>query len=316
MTKKIILWLILLFPIAFFLELIFDIPTLTTYVDFWKVLRNFIQMFWDWMIIIGVSIVLSKKLQHIKNETKEQYRLKFFLHESQRWANTPFISPLFYYYLINPLSSYSNLQRDVIGNKFYVTTLNLFRDRIFINAHYTEKHPLERKPLWEVIGKKELIKVFSILYGCFIWVMVVTVHDYSRWLYGWERFTIPFLVYYSLYFSLKMQAYLEMSYKDMDAKLTEYYGEEVPHIRWRELMPEEPKGQTILQAWYAEVERRQRYSGATHPLSGVHIPYPFPSAHSPDWVEQMDLFFEEKEKEWINNVQVSGENIVMFPKRN
>ena len=327
-TWKIIKWGLLLYVFSFAIEWLLDIPIFTTYVGFLQFIKGVLQSWWDWFIIIGVSIYICRKVGEVRYETQEKIRRNRFSAEIERYQDTPYISPLFFYYLTNPPQSYSRNGFKEIENRFYQGVINAFRDRVYINAHYNNENPESRPDLLKLIGSMDLIKTlvaFSLALG---WFASVTLSDSQNWVTGWERFSIPFIVYLSLYAAMKLQAYVEMRYSILDRVLLNYYGEPDPRIRWLELLPQEGRGSIILKVWEAERERRQRYTFVVQnrPIPDIIAQftnpsiaaYPYPSLQLPDWVEQAELFFEERQSGWAKKTTkaiTETSNIVPFNKR-
>ena len=325
---KLVKWSLLLYVGTFAIEWLLDIPIFSTYVRFLQFTKSFLQDWWDWILIIGISIYLCRNIVEIKYETQERIREKRFYSEINRYQNTPYISPLFFYYLTNPPQSYSRNGIREIENRFYQSVINAFRDRVYINAHYNNETPYNRLPLTTLIGYMDLFKtigVFSLALG---WFASITINNPHNWLTSWERFSIPAIVFLSMYFVMKIQAYVEMRYSILDKVLLSYYGEPVPKIRWIELLPNEARGVIILKVWEAERERRQRYTFLVHnqPVPDIITHYsnptiaafPYPSLPLPDWGDQAELFFEEKQKQWIkdtSNTIAHTANIVPFNKK-
>jgi hypothetical protein len=221
--------------------------------------------------------------------------------------NTPYVPPLMFYYLTNPPQAVYNDSRKIVDNRFYQMVVNTFRDRIYINAHYQSNEPLDRPMLLSIIGFKDMAKTFLVFLAVFFWFSVVTFRGLDFWLYSWERFTIPFVAYFSMYTVMKIQAYLEMRYMKMDRVISNHLGEPEPRITWRELFPDQDRGKIILAAWEAECEKRERYRNMVysntpithqqnnHPLA----PYPYPSSNLPNWLDDMDAYYEQKLDQWV-----------------
>ncbi len=269
---------------------------------------NFIYSWWDWLLITGITYYVCRNISEIKYDTQEEIRNNRFVYEMERWQNTPYVPPLLFFYLTNPPQSYSNNAAKAVNNRFYQTVVNYFRDRVFINAFYNSPNPQNRPDFWQVIGALDIFKTilaFSLALG---WFSAVTLSSPNNWFSGWERFSIPPIFYLSMYFVMKVQAYAEMSYSTLDEILLNYFGQHDPRITWRELLQDQDRGHIVLSAWQAEREKRQRYtfivrnmpvpeyiSQYTNPSLA---PYPYPSQQLPDWVDQMELYYQDKQKEW------------------
>ncbi|EWG08720.1 hypothetical protein [Cytobacillus firmus] len=300
--KMVIFWAVIAYPATWFLQVVFKIPIFNEYKEILGLFYTAFYSWWDWMLIALFSYLVTRDIINIKYETMEKIRSTRLVTEMERWIETPYIPPIMAYYLINPPQAVSTDIRIVVDNRFYQRVITFFRDRIYINASFSSLDPLERDSNIKNIGYKDLatlIAAFSFVLG---WFGAITLTDPSKWVYGWERFSIPLVLYLSLYTSMKLQAIMEMRYSKLDKVLTKHFGEAEPHYRWREFFPDQPKGEILLLAWRAECEKRQRYTNMLH---GGHMevqqytnpalaPYPYPSQELPHWIDELDNYYADK----------------------
>lgn len=307
-VKRLLLWIAVLYPVSWIVQKLSKIPVFDLYNEFLHSTYEFIYEWWDWLLIAGVSYVITKSIVEVKYETMELIRRNRFKFEIARWSDTPYAPPVLFFYLINPPQSVSMQMGKEIENRFYQMVVNYFRDRVFINAEYHNQNPQEREPQWKIVGLKDISKTIMVFLIVFIWFAKVSLMDLSSWINGWERFTIPAVLYFSLYVALKIHAYYEMSYRNLDQVLGNTFGEPEPRILWRELFPDQHKGETLLSAWEAEREKRQRYtllyrSGFVPEKITIFdslalAPYPYPYEGLPKWVDDMEAHYQEKVKGW------------------
>ncbi|WP_066297462.1 hypothetical protein [Bacillus sp. FJAT-29937] len=307
--KKVLVWAVIAYPLSWLIEKLLKIPIFETYQSFLQISYQYLYQWWDWLLILLLSYLISKNIAEVKYETMELVRRNRLLSELERWAETPYVPPLMFYYLMNPPQAVSGDLRKITDNRFYQMVVSFFRDRIYIHGQIQRKLPIERPSLWKVIGIKDLFITLAAFSIGFLWFSFVTLHSMDNWISGWERFTIPGVIYFALYSSMKLQGYLEMRYKKINQTIKQHFGEVEPQILWRELFPDQEKGKTIISAWEAEREKRQRY---TNMLQGnvfvseiiqnysnpALAPYPYPSKEIPDWAESMEHYTEEKLQEW------------------
>ncbi|MED4400281.1 hypothetical protein [Metabacillus fastidiosus] len=306
--KRLLVGASIFYPISWVIQSLAGIPIFDLYNEVLYVAYEVIYEWWDWILISIATFMSSKNIIEVKYETMELIRRNRFFSEIERWANTPYVPPILFFYLINPPQSVSSKIEKTIDNRFYQMIINFFRDRIYINAEYQSDTPYERLPLWRVIGIKELVKTILIYTIVFFWFSSVCFTDLSNWINGWERFTLPAVIYFSLYIAMKMQAYFDMTYAKMDRVLTQTFSQPEPLVRWRELFIDHHRGQTVLAAWEAEREKRQRYTDLyrngfvpdtiTHFTNPALAPYPYPYRELPTWIDDMDAHYQQKLLEW------------------
>lgn len=309
--KMVIFWAVIAYPATWILQFVFKIPIFNEYKEILEFFYTAFYSWWDWMLIALFSYLVTREIVNTKFETMEKIRSNRLVTEMERWVETPYIPPIMAYYLINPPQAVSTDIRKVVDNRFYQRVITFFRDRIYINASFSSLDPLERDSNIKNIGYKDLaalIAAFGFVLG---WFGAVTLSDPSKWIYGWERFSIPLVLYLSLYTSMKLQAIMEMRYSKLDKVLTKHFGEAEPHYRWREFFPDQPKGETLLLAWKAECEKRQRYTNmlqgglmeVQHYSNPALAPYPYPSQELPHWVDELDNYYVEKMELMANSEQ-------------
>lgn len=308
--KKIFIWIVIAYPLSWVLEKALKIPVFQTYQDLLQILYQYLHQWWDWIFIAGITYLISKNIVEIKYETMELIRRKRFIAEVERWEETPFVPPIVVFYLFNPPQAVSSDMRKIIDNRFYQLIVSYFRDRVYINAKISRKIAVNRQPLWKIIGYKEIGITIFVCSLLFSWFSYVSFENMANWIYSWERFTIPGIIYFALYISMKIQGYIDMRYSKMDRVLKKHLGEE-PNISWREFFPDQDKGKTLLAAWEAEREKRQRYTNLfqgnvfvtdkiqnfTNPALA---PYPYPSTEIPEWTKNMELYYKDKLQQWAD----------------
>lgn len=331
--KKILLWAFIAYPLSWLIQIVLKVPIFETYHSFFQSFYQYFYQWWDWIVIVLLTYLISKNIAEVKYETMELVRRNRLHTELERWAETPYVPPIMVNYLLNPPQAVSGDIRKVIDNRFYQMVVSFFRDRVYINAQIQRKLPMDRPPLWKVIGPKDLLITLATLSVSLLWFSFVSLDSLEKWVYGWERFTIPGVIYFSLYSSMKIQGYLEMRYKKMDQVIKQHFGQEEPEFFWREFFPDKEKGKTIIAAWEAEREKRQRY---TNMLQGnvfvseviqnysnpALAPYPFPSQEIPIWTDSMEQYYGEKLQEWSNedkkittNTRSKHSNVIDISKR-
>ena len=94
---RLVKWGLLLYVGSFAIEWLLDIPIFSNYVRFLQFTKSFLQEWWDWILIIGISIYLCRNIVEIKYETQERIREKRFYSEISRYQDTPYISPLIFF---------------------------------------------------------------------------------------------------------------------------------------------------------------------------------------------------------------------------
>ncbi|MED0677524.1 hypothetical protein ABEV55_18430 [Aneurinibacillus thermoaerophilus] len=312
LIKKGIIIAIILYPLLGLVQWISPV-----YIAPVQVFHNAIYYLWvelflygDWLLIIYLAYKLSAS-PNAFYEAAEKIRMNRLIYEYNRWAHTPYISPLHFFYLVSPQTSYSPSLKDVANNRFYQRVVDLFRDRIYINANYETDTPDPKPTIFQVAGKHLIASVavgITVIITFFIYL--AATKDFSLWFTGYERFAIPFLIAISSWVGQQLYAIMTIGGgKDLEATLRAYYGEEEPKITWRELFPDKPGGQVILNAWQAEREKRQRnyYYLQNLPIpadnnfvfnSPALAPFPFPANEVPDWVTEVEDMYAAKQQEW------------------
>ncbi|KIV58914.1 hypothetical protein AM501_24070 [Aneurinibacillus migulanus] len=314
LLKKGLIIAVVLYPILIFIQWLSPVyiaPIQSYHLALYTIYVN-LFLYGDWILIILLSYKMVSST-NVYYEVAEKIRLNRLIFEFNRWVRTPYISPLHFFYLVSPQSSYSPVLKDKVFNRFYQKVIDLFRDRVFINASYETHFPEPVPTILQVLGKDVLLSVVTgvaTLIGFFIYLAVSK--DFSQWFTGFERFTIPFLVVISSWVGQYLYAMIKHgSGQDIVHTLHAYYKGEAPNITWRELFPDKPNGQIIIKAWLAERERRQRnfYYHQNLPLPADNnfvfncptlAPFPFPSNEIPDWAHEVESHYIKKELKQSN----------------
>lgn len=271
-----------------------------SYMNFFRYIWVFLQHYGDWVLITLISLKLSFN-KNTFYQMAERIRENTFIKECRRWADTPYIPPILYFYLVSPPSSFSPDTSYLATNRFYQNVVNVFRNRVYIDAAFSDTSPKRRLTWSDRVGVGSL---FPIMFG----IMMVSAFFYflhgqkpvQLWFTGYERFAIPTLAVILSWVAQQVYALLSVGNgTQMELEMNEYFGEVDPKIPWREAFPDRPKGDIILKAWNAECERKQRYYyyAKNRPLpmnnqlemdNPVLAPFPFPSNDIPNWANDLE----------------------------
>jgi hypothetical protein len=317
--KSLIALLIVLYPLFAFVQWMTDVNVLEQY-------HTLILNWWDWLLIGLLTYTLLKRVLPTKVILKEKIREKLFYSEFNRYSNTPFMPPVLIMYLLNPPSTLSNDLYVSVKDRFYQKVVNAFRDRVYIHADYKTPLPKDRIPFYLVVGLKDILLIAGSISVSFGWFVGVVMSDYTLFINGWERFSIPFVTALSIFGALRLQALMEMRYTGLDIDLQNILGD--PYIKktWRESFPDKELGEAIIHTWEAERERKMRYTYQARNLPVPDViqdyfnpalaPFPFPSNEIPAWADQIEAHYESKQQEWLKQIpEKPAGNVVPLKKR-
>lgn len=287
--------------------------------------------YWDW-IIVGIlslfflrSDVFFKSVNQIRNR---HYELEFI-----RWKNTPYIAPLHLLYLLSPPVATTDDKMSNAFDQLYKTVITDFRDRVFINAKSSFFEPEQKPSLYAIIGRtlsSQLIVNSLMLVGGVIGILYI--NPITNLFDGWGKAFIPFAVLFlSRNFHI-LNAIRLFQPSKIYKRIQQQFGLEDPKITWLELFPNSPYGDSILFAWRADSEKRQRlaYELSNNPVpvkmeykSTGLAPKPFPSEDLPLWANEAVRSFQEQQSQWKANMfdknkeieKSSDGKVVAFPKR-
>jgi hypothetical protein len=286
--------------------------------------------YWDW-ILVGIAVLLltrssDKVIKYVVEMRNRHYDLEF-----HRWMDTPYISPLHLYYLVAPPVALTGDAKSQALDPFYKTVVSDFRDRVYINAKYTQFEPKSKPTVLKVLGKSLMVQilvntiafVFSIA-GMFYLNPLTDLTD------GWGKAFIPVAAYFLFQNLSVLKAYALANPSKTYEMLKKHFDEKEPRITWRDLFPDRSYGEAILFAWRADCERRQRlaYEASGRPVpvrmeytSPGLAPKPFPSEEMPQWADAAEQTFidqsiQNKQRIIEKNREIAGASdgkVVVFP---
>lgn len=301
-------------PATAILQFVSSDATFQPYSMYKETLGSIVYFIVEWFDVLFLAFLtfrLNKNVKYVKYNTQENIRRSLFVSEINRWKDTPYISPLMFYYLMNPPQAFSPWLSDNVENRFYQEVVNAFRDRVFINAQYTTPAPNKRMNIVKIIGLQSLLAVLLLLVsiGGYTGYMLLN-YPLDTLINGWPKYTIPFLILAAAYTVMKIQAFVTTaSWSNIDEMLIHYFQEIEPRITWRSCFQDQ-KGDIIIKAWQAECERRMRDTYLVRnkplPFSPTEMvydnkalpPYPFPSIDLPDWAQASEDDYYDKLNEW------------------
>lgn len=276
-----------------------QIKPLDQYLDFLSYIWKYVYEWGDWGIVAFLSYMFAKSAITYY-DTAEKIRYNRLIAEIDRWGRTPYIAPLHYFYLISPPPSYSSYIKDVAENPFYQQVVDLFRNRVYIDAAFTSGEPGPKPSRIKVIGGATIT---AVVVGLLLVVgFLALLYKYKTpdtWFTGFDKFAIPFLTFLLSWISQQIYAIMMVSNtKILDRRMFEVFDEPEPRILWRDVFPDR-RGEIILKAWKAEREKKQRYhyylKNKPVPAEEQFVydnpalaPYPFPSSSIPEWASEME----------------------------
>lgn len=287
---------------------------------------------WEWILVV-IAILLLTKTEDRTLHFAQMLRTRHYDLEYYRWSDTPYISPLHLYYMVAPPLALSGDPKSQALDPFYKNIVSDFRDRVFVNAKYTQFEPNPKPSLLKIIGKTLIIQwlvntlcFIACIGGMFFILTSTTLAD------GWAKALLPIAVYFLIQNLHIVKAVHLTKPTNMYMCVRKYFGTEEPKIIWRELFSDRPYGEALLFAWRNDCERRQRLAyqavGQKEPIRMEYrspglAPKPFPSDAIPQWAESAEILLME---ETIKRVQQTMEEnhkiaensngkIVVFPKR-
>ncbi len=271
---------------------------------------SFVLTYWDWILIIYLSYTFSCSLKPFY-EAAETIRINRLLAEVKRWSRTPYISPVHFFYLMSPQSAFNPSLAGQVKNTFNTEVMNLFRNRVYINAEYMDSTPGPKVTWKQTVGTKLISSVlwgFVFIIGFF--TVLGTIKPSALWFTGIEKFFIPILVAVAALLGKQLYAILRYGNGSLLYEaMQEYFGEEEPRITWRDMFPDRLDGKNLLNAWQANIEIQQRqynyYKKRSLPNGNILNydnpllpPYPYPQNEIPSWASDMEMRLEDKKSVW------------------
>jgi hypothetical protein len=286
------------------------ITPLDTYIEILSNVWVYVYAWGDWAVVIILSLVfLSQSNTFI--ETAKTMRLKRVMMEYDRWAKTPYVSPVFYYSLVSTPINYSSSLREATFGRFYQTIVDKFRNRVYFNASFSEQEP-SPKLSWVKVAGFSMLASSVVGIGAIIgfFVLLYQVKNPSLWFTGWEKFGIPVLLFISSWVTQQLYAIITIgSGKDLETKVMEYFNGVEPQITWRDVYPDRPYGEVVIKACTAIRDQMQQnyYYFMNKPIpsdskmkyDNPALPcYPYPEGHIPEWANQMESQVHNKLGNW------------------
>jgi len=282
-----------------------------------QIIGHVFSTYWDWMIVISLSIIflrsdlLFKTVEHIRNR---HYEL-----EHKRWVQTPYIAPLHLLYLLAPPGAITDDKESNAFDPLYKKVVNDFRDRVYVNAKYTSFEPDEKPGFWSILGRQVtsqlIVNTIMISFGvCGMLYLNLMTEQLS----GWGKAFIPLVVFFLARNIYLIQAIRMAHPAKTYRRIQLQFGQEEPKITWRELFPDMPYGESILFAWRADCEKRQRlaYELSNKPVpvkmeftSPGLAPKPFPAEEIPVWTENAERMYEDQHMQWRRLIETKNKQL-------
>jgi hypothetical protein len=317
------------YPITLIIQLFSE--TSKPFTQYNQMIAYVIGEYWDWMVVGVLSIIFLRSdlffrtVDHIRNR---HYELEFL-----RWKNTPYISPLHLLYLLSPPGATTDDKKSNVFDQLYKTVITDFRDRVYINAKFTSFEPESKPSLTMILGRPVISQLIvnTLMVAAGI-IGMLYLNPIAELFNGWGKAFIPFEV---LFLSRNFQivnairlAHPSKTYK----RIQQQFGQEEPKVTWRELFPDTPYGESILFAWRADCEKRQRLayeiSNKTVPVkmefkSPGLAPKPFPAEEIPEWADEAVRSYEDQKSLWRSQIdqrnreleKTSDGKVIAFKKR-
>ncbi|MFC5449152.1 hypothetical protein ACFPOG_12840 [Paenibacillus aestuarii] len=312
--KLTLLCAILAFPILGIVQWIApkSVRPFDTYMELLSHIWVYVHAWGDWGIVAIMSYLFLKSAKTFY-EAAEKIRYNVLVSEIERWGKTPYIPPLLYFYLVSPPASFSSNLKDVAGNPFYQQVVDFFRNQVYVDSAFSSGEPKPKAPLYKVVGAGIITSVLlgvGIILGFFI--VLYRIKSPDTWFSGWDKFFIPFIAFLVSWVSQQLYAIIKVGgRKELDQRMLEYFNEPEPRYPWRDMFPDR-RGQTVLKAWNAEREKKQRYyyylKNKPVPSEGNFVydnpslaPYPYPSDKIPEWSNEMEESVHDRIDRWKDN---------------
>jgi len=318
--KTIILLAIAAYPITLIIQWLSDgITPFTTYNRYIGFVFN---NYWDWLLVGAATLILTQPGDKIV-KLIEDIRIRHYELELIRWKETPYIAPLHLLYLLAPPRALTSDARSNALHPFYKTIVNDFRDRIYINAKYTQFDPETKPSMWKVIGKSSTAQLITnTILVVFCVACMLYINPLDKMTHGWGKAFIPVVAYFLFQNVIIMRAIFIESPNKTYSRITKQFDDEDPKITWRELFPDRPYGESILFAWRGDCERRQRmsYEASDSPVpvrmeytSPGLAPKPFPSEEIPQWADSAEQYYFDHHKQRNQLLLERNKNFVGTP---
>jgi hypothetical protein len=328
--KNVLLLAIAAYPITLVVQLFsHDIKPFTIYNG---MIIHFFGNFWAWMVVALALLFFANKA-NVLVKTIETLRERLYYLEIMRWRDTPYISPLHLFYLMSPPTSITNDKKRMAYDELYKRVTEDFRGRVFINAKYSSFEPGPTPTIWKVAGKQVWI---SLITNTIIGALAVAgpfyINPLPHLFDGWAKAFIPVAFFFLLsnfYILRALQiGHPTKTYRDIE----HHFGEKNPKVTWRDIFPDTPNGETVLFAWKADCDKRQRLA---YELSKITVPdkmdytstglavRPFETMEIPEWapiaeqmfIDQQNTYKHQAKEKHRKVAKESNGRVVEFKKR-
>lgn len=319
--RKFILFILALFPICYVVDLLSDSSWFMNY-------TRFIGDWWDVILVIILCIIVITKNTGFKYDMLDEMRVRQFYSEFRRYNDTPYLPPILVMYMQSPPGSVHPSDYAYVNDPFYSIVANSFRDRVYVLQDFDSLESQSRAPYLEVIGAKNLSKCGFYFIIPFAWILFVHIELEQSLLFDWPLLTLPFMFAFFLRGFYCVEAFIKYNPRKLDQLLKESGCNEL--VTWREAFPDKEVGITFIRAYYAEMERRQRYEYIirNQPVpeqitvwnNPNFAPFPYPSKNIPSWESEYEPLFTSKKQELeaVNQLTIAQKiqkNVVSFPRK-
>ncbi|MDQ0255542.1 hypothetical protein J2S74_002924 [Evansella vedderi] len=307
-----ILFAIIAIPVLAIIQWVtpYENTPFTSYMELLSIIWEYTLAWGDWLIIFVLTYFLVTSIKTYY-DIAENLRMRHFGLEYIRWSSTPYIAPLHFYYLMTTPNSISSRLDHMANNDFYQDVVDTFRNRVYMDAKYTQEEPNPKPNMLQIVGFKPLVPVI-IGVGVVIsfFYLLYDAKPINEWFTGWEKFAIPFLLFLLVWVSQIIYAIWNFGrHKTYDRMVFQYFETENPKIRWREVFPDRENGKTVIKAWKAAREKKQRYYEYLRGRPIIHndvleydnpaiAPFPYPQDEVPEWADDMEEHVIQSEYGW------------------
>jgi hypothetical protein len=318
---KVVLIAVALFPITGAIQL-FSGGDINAYDDYVKLLDSVYPHFTkhlDWAFIIFASLFLLGRKDEVKYNYQEKIRKRQYFFEYERWSKTPYIPPILYYYMMSPPESFSPYKKDRAHNDFYPLILRDFRDRVTMDANFSNVDP-DKKVSWvRVIGAKTwgvlaLHSLVLFLIGSYAFsssqdILYVFTQTNTKYL-------IPLILHIMGYITMMLLAFKTASKKLLENKLTMYFKDSYlhhePRIPWVGMLPDTDAGYGVAKMWERDCMRRIRLTyemkGWSFPSNDEEIKWINPSIDNKGPFDGLDMSWVDKTRDYVKAIKNKWES--------
>ncbi|RRJ54624.1 hypothetical protein EHV15_34060 [Paenibacillus oralis] len=286
--------------------------------------------YWDWILVVIATLLLTRSgdkfFKYVEEMRNRLYELEFY-----RWKDTPYIAPLHLYYLLAPPVALTSDAKSQALDPFYRSVVSDFRDRVYINAKYTQFDPYSKPSVVMVIGKSLMLQFLVNATAILLIIAgMLYMNPFANITEGWGKAFIPVAAFFLFQNANILRAFTMANPNKSYGIIKKHFDEEEPKITWRDLFPDRPYGESILFAWRADCERRQRlaYEASGRPIpvrmeytSQGLAPKPFPSEEVPECADAAEKTFfdqsiQDRRRIIEKNREIAGASegkVVAFP---